>query len=143
MDQDHTQSQSQSPPTKEPAPRKHRKLNRSQHQLKRNAACLPCRRRRIKCDAAKPHCGSCVRSFQFLQRTNPDQERDERGVQCGYEEDEDGSDGNYQHQQAHVQGRVDGQAHGFMGQRIEDPRNAVRNLEAKVGECSYFERANE
>ena len=113
-------------PSKEaPAPRKHRKLNRSSHQLKRNAACIPCRRRRIKCDAAKPDCGSCVRSFQFLQRTNPDEERDRRGVTCFYEnEDEDG------------EGSDIGQGHAqqaFMGQRIEDPRNTVRKLEARVG----------
>jgi hypothetical protein len=115
-------------PSKEaPAARKHRKLNRSSHQLKRNAACIPCRRRRIKCDAAKPYCGSCVRSFQFLQRTNPDEERDRRGVTCFYEnEDEDGEGSDI----------GQGQGHGmpeFMGQRIEDPRNTVRKLEARVG----------
>jgi hypothetical protein len=66
-----------------------------------------------------------VRSFQFLQRTNPDEERDRRGVTCFYEnEDEDG------------EGSDIGQGHtqqAFMGQRIEDPRNTVRKLEARVG----------
>ena len=137
MNHDHSHSHSQSPPTKEPVPRKHRKLNRSQHQLKRNAACLPCRRRRIKCDAAKPHCGSCVRSFQFLQRTNPDETRDERGVQCFYEDDEEGSDGYRQQAHGRVDGQGQGHGQGFMGQRIEDPRNAVRSLEAKVGKHLY------
>lgn len=110
-----------------PLPRKHRKLNRSSHQLKRNAACIPCRRRRIKCDAAKPHCGSCIRSYQFLQRTNPDEERDRRGVGCFYE-DEEGSEG-----------QVDSRGvNEFMGQRIEHPRNTVRKLEARVGGSSFY-----
>jgi hypothetical protein len=30
-----------------------------------------------------------VRSFGFLQRTNPDQERDEGGVKCWYEDEEE------------------------------------------------------
>lgn len=58
-------------------------------QLRRNQACLPCRRRRIKCDAAKPHCSSCVRSHYFLKRTQPDEQRDARGVQCFYEAHEE------------------------------------------------------
>ena len=66
-----------------------------------------------------------MRSFQFLQRTNPDEERDRRGVTCFYEnEDEEESD------------IGQGQGHGmseFMGQRIEDPRNTVKKLEARVG----------
>ncbi|KDQ09047.1 hypothetical protein BOTBODRAFT_69421 [Botryobasidium botryosum FD-172 SS1] len=32
--------------------------------LKRNQACRECRRRKQKCDAAKPHCGSCVRHWR-------------------------------------------------------------------------------
>ncbi|KIR58997.1 hypothetical protein I314_04981 [Cryptococcus bacillisporus CA1873] len=64
-----------------------RKINRLQPHLKRNAACFPCRRRRIKCDAARPHCSSCVRSYHFLARTYPDAERDAHGVQCSYAED--------------------------------------------------------
>jgi hypothetical protein len=72
--------------------RKNRKIQRTLPQLKRNAACAPCRRRRIKCSGEKPACASCIRSFQFLARTQPDRERDEKGVQCIYEE-EDGSEG--------------------------------------------------
>ncbi|KAG8727105.1 hypothetical protein FRC12_022803, partial [Ceratobasidium sp. 428] len=30
--------------------------------LNRGAACLECRKRKLKCDAAKPHCGACVKS---------------------------------------------------------------------------------
>ena len=121
---DHPLPPTQDPRDHAPAPRKHRKLNRSAHQLKRNAACLPCRRRRIKCDGAKPQCGSCVRSIAFLQRTNPDEERDRKGVQCFYEDEEGESEG------PPPAPTVNGQ---FMGQRIEDPRNTVRKLEARVG----------
>lgn len=116
------QAQGQVP--KEPQARKHRKLNRSAPQLKRNAACLPCRRRRIKCDAAKPACGSCVRSFQFLARTNPDAERDRAGVQCYYEEDED-------EEESGGRGADDRVREGS-----GDPHATVRRLEAKVGESS-------
>lgn len=61
-----------------------RKLTRSGEQLKRNAACLPCRRRRIKCDAGKPHCSSCEKSYNFLRRSQPDDERDDGGIRCWY-----------------------------------------------------------
>ncbi|WVQ85870.1 hypothetical protein IAT38_008038 [Cryptococcus sp. DSM 104549] len=74
-------------PTPNPNPRKARKLNRVYPQLKRKAACLSCRTRRIKCDAGKPHCSSCVRSFNFIARTQPDPERDAKGVQCSYADD--------------------------------------------------------
>ncbi len=37
--------------------------------LPRNSACLQCRRRRIKCDAAKPQCGACLRSHAWAVRT--------------------------------------------------------------------------
>ncbi|BEI84335.1 hypothetical protein CcaverHIS002_0409390 [Cutaneotrichosporon cavernicola] len=87
-----------------------RKLNRSANQLHRNQACLTCRRRRIKCDAARPHCSSCVRSFRFLARTQPDPERDARGVQCVYENNEPEEP------------------------EPEDPRAAVAKLEARVAE---------
>ncbi|KAL5636278.1 hypothetical protein ACGC1H_004931, partial [Rhizoctonia solani] len=30
--------------------------------LNRGAACLECRKRKLKCDAAKPYCGACVKS---------------------------------------------------------------------------------
>jgi hypothetical protein len=66
-----------------------RKINRSNQQLKRYAACMPCRKRRIKCDAGKPHCSSCIRSFEFLKRTQPDEERDSMGIQCWYDGVED------------------------------------------------------
>ena len=73
-----------------------------------------------------------MRSFSFLQRTNPDEERDRRGVTCFYEnEDEDG------------EGSDIGQGQGipeFMGQRIEDPRNTVRKLEARVGMYYLIQR---
>ncbi|KAF9499743.1 hypothetical protein BDN71DRAFT_1441313 [Pleurotus eryngii] len=34
--------------------------------LRRNQACRSCRRRKLKCDAARPHCGTCVRQWQAL-----------------------------------------------------------------------------
>ncbi|WVN89075.1 uncharacterized protein L203_104291 [Cryptococcus depauperatus CBS 7841] len=61
-----------------------RKIIRSHDQLKRGQACAQCKKRRIKCDADRPHCSSCVRSYHFLARTCPDEERDGKGVQCDY-----------------------------------------------------------
>ncbi|OWZ54224.1 hypothetical protein C368_03363 [Cryptococcus neoformans 125.91] len=66
-----------------------RKLNRSGQQLKRNAACLPCRRRRIKCDAGRPHCSSCEKSYNFLKKTQPDDEKDDGGIRCWYDTEVD------------------------------------------------------
>lgn len=34
--------------------------------LRRNQACRSCRKRKLKCDAARPHCGTCVRHWQTL-----------------------------------------------------------------------------
>ena len=39
--------------------------------LKRNQACKACRKRKLKCDAVKPHCSTCVRSYKHLLRTSP------------------------------------------------------------------------
>ncbi|BEI93175.1 uncharacterized protein CcaverHIS019_0508030 [Cutaneotrichosporon cavernicola] len=39
--------------------------------LRRNQACLACRRRKLKCDAVRPHCSTCVRSYRHLLRTAP------------------------------------------------------------------------
>ncbi|WVQ75275.1 hypothetical protein IAR50_004888 [Cryptococcus sp. DSM 104548] len=64
-----------------------RRINRTAPSLRRNAACLPCRRRRIKCDAGKPFCSSCCKTYLFLKRTHPDAERDAAGVPCVYEPD--------------------------------------------------------
>lgn len=113
-----------------------RKVNRSQPQLKRNAACLPCRRRRIKCDATRPHCSSCVRSYHFLARTYPDTGRDARGVQCTYAED------------APDVGHNEQQSHGLRSQPAQptkrklseedgedgDPKGMIKRLEGKVAE---------
>ncbi|KAL7420837.1 hypothetical protein Q5752_004790 [Cryptotrichosporon argae] len=71
-----------------PKPKPPRTIHRSANQLQRNHACLECRRRRIKCDAGRPHCGSCVRSYNFQQRT--------RGVaemECVYEDEAEEGDG--------------------------------------------------
>ena len=101
------------PPTRPP-----RKLNRSANQLNRNQACLPCRRRRIKCDAARPHCSSCIRSYRFLARTQPNPERDAKGVQCVYEDsgDLEGDDSEFN-----------------LSRTSEDPRASVHRLEARIG----------
>ncbi|TFK57178.1 hypothetical protein OE88DRAFT_1650795 [Heliocybe sulcata] len=34
--------------------------------LRRNQACLSCRKRKLKCDAARPHCGTCYKNWQAL-----------------------------------------------------------------------------
>ncbi|KAL0951067.1 hypothetical protein HGRIS_007805 [Hohenbuehelia grisea] len=34
--------------------------------LRRNQACRSCRKRKLKCDAARPHCGTCVKQWQAL-----------------------------------------------------------------------------
>ncbi|KAJ6610076.1 hypothetical protein B0H10DRAFT_2061972 [Mycena sp. CBHHK59/15] len=34
--------------------------------LRRNQACRSCRKRKLKCDAARPHCGTCVKQHQAL-----------------------------------------------------------------------------
>ncbi|WVQ75983.1 hypothetical protein IAR50_005619 [Cryptococcus sp. DSM 104548] len=76
-------------PTKPSAnPPKGRKIVRGE-QLKRNTACLNCRRRRIRCDAGKPHCASCLRSAQYLARTQPNERHT---IQCHYENGSDCSD---------------------------------------------------
>ncbi|TYJ54810.1 hypothetical protein B9479_004481 [Cryptococcus floricola] len=67
-------------------------LHRTHGQLKRNAACQECRRRRVKCDAARPTCQSCIRSYHFLSRTYPDAERDAKGVQCHYGDEDSNPD---------------------------------------------------
>lgn len=111
-----------------------RKLNRSNNQLKRNSACIPCRRRRIKCDAGKPHCSSCIRSFHFLERTQPDQERDEAGVQCWYDEEGDG----HEEEEPLPKGRKrSAVSNGIVHVEEEeaDAQEAIRKLEARVGEC--------
>lgn len=116
-------------PQKDAQPRKHRKLNRSAHQLKRNAACIPCRRRRIKCDAGRPHCASCTRSFHFLQRTNPDAERDSAGIQCFYEDDDEDGAGAGEDQSSQSLQQT-GAA------RAQDKETTVKKLEARVGEST-------
>ncbi|RSH86973.1 hypothetical protein EHS25_003461 [Saitozyma podzolica] len=110
------------------ASHKGRKLNRSANQLKRNAACLPCRRRRIKCDAVKPHCTSCVRNYHYLKRTQPDDERDGRGVQCNYEECDSESEG------LDFARPVVGKRKEGAGSESVEPPEAVHRLEARVAE---------
>ncbi|KIY47052.1 hypothetical protein FISHEDRAFT_46184 [Fistulina hepatica ATCC 64428] len=36
--------------------------------LRRNQACRECRKRKLKCDAARPHCGTCVKHWQAMVR---------------------------------------------------------------------------
>ncbi|KAJ7293658.1 hypothetical protein C8J57DRAFT_1269605 [Mycena rebaudengoi] len=40
--------------------------NSSRPALRRNQACRTCRKRKLKCDAARPHCGTCVKQHQAL-----------------------------------------------------------------------------
>ncbi|RXK41931.1 hypothetical protein M231_00652 [Tremella mesenterica] len=123
MPPDRLQQSGDASTSRDPSSSSHRqrKLNRTLPQLKRNAACIPCRRRRIKCDAAKPHCSSCLRNFRFLSRTQPDKERDEAGVQCYYDE---GDEEDYGPNGKQREGEGEG----------EDPREAVRRLEARVAQ---------
>ncbi|KAH8102434.1 hypothetical protein BXZ70DRAFT_928561 [Cristinia sonorae] len=39
--------------------------------LRRNQACLSCRKRKLKCDAARPHCTTCVKAWQALISVPP------------------------------------------------------------------------
>ncbi|KAH9950496.1 hypothetical protein B0H21DRAFT_537444 [Amylocystis lapponica] len=39
--------------------------------LRRNQACLACRKRKLKCDAARPHCGTCFKQWQALISVPP------------------------------------------------------------------------
>ncbi|KAI0691334.1 hypothetical protein BC835DRAFT_122452 [Cytidiella melzeri] len=39
--------------------------------LRRNQACLSCRKRKLKCDAARPHCGTCSKQWQALISVPP------------------------------------------------------------------------
>ncbi|KAJ3737131.1 hypothetical protein DFJ43DRAFT_1135853 [Lentinula guzmanii] len=38
--------------------------SQSRPALRRNQACRSCRRRKLKCDAARPHCGTCVKQHE-------------------------------------------------------------------------------
>ncbi|KAF7966072.1 hypothetical protein HWV62_40230 [Athelia sp. TMB] len=38
----------------------------SRPSLRRNQACRSCRKRKLKCDASRPHCGTCVKQWQAL-----------------------------------------------------------------------------
>ncbi|KAF9569661.1 hypothetical protein CPC08DRAFT_652540 [Agrocybe pediades] len=40
--------------------------NATRPALRRNQACRSCRKRKLKCDAARPHCGTCVKQWQAL-----------------------------------------------------------------------------
>ncbi|KAJ7597133.1 hypothetical protein C8J56DRAFT_1159103 [Mycena floridula] len=40
--------------------------NSARPALRRNQACRSCRKRKLKCDAARPHCGTCVKQWQAL-----------------------------------------------------------------------------
>ncbi|KIL70738.1 hypothetical protein M378DRAFT_155674 [Amanita muscaria Koide BX008] len=40
--------------------------NPSRPALRRNQACRSCRKRKLKCDAARPHCSTCVKQWQAL-----------------------------------------------------------------------------
>lgn len=65
---------------------KGRHLRRGE-QLRRNAACSQCRKRRTRCDAARPHCGSCVRHHAYLQKTQPAAYPAESTVMCCYDDE--------------------------------------------------------
>ncbi|WRT70814.1 uncharacterized protein IL334_007813 [Kwoniella shivajii] len=134
-------------PTTTSAPKpKQRKLNRTLPQLKRNAACLPCRRRRIKCDAGKPHCSSCVRSYHFLARTQPDDSRDSKGVQCSYEDDGDDGEDDHGHPpqvnhsaptESTISNNLPDLPRGTKRKEAgfnQDPKEVIKKLEQKVAE---------
>ncbi|KAG8988674.1 hypothetical protein FRB93_004009 [Tulasnella sp. JGI-2019a] len=43
--------------------------NYGKRSLKKNQACLQCRKGKMKCDAAQPQCTNCVRAWQLIQET--------------------------------------------------------------------------
>ena len=102
--------------------RKHRRLNRSVPQLKRNAACTPCRTRKIRCDGVKPFCGACVRSFNYFARIQPDHERYQAGIQCVYDQ----QDGSPLGEEREMSERQDTEE--------VDMEGKVKSLERQVGE---------
>lgn len=67
-------------------------------------------------DLVDTSCSSCIRSYQFLARTQPDPIRDAQGVQCFYDDE---------NEEEHTPKRK--------AEEI-DPRLTVHQLEAKVGE---------
>ncbi|KAK8850622.1 hypothetical protein IAR55_004541 [Kwoniella newhampshirensis] len=121
-------------PQESQQPLKQRKLNRSLPQLKRNAACLPCRRRRIKCDAGKPHCSSCVRSYHFLARKHPDEERDAKGVQCFYDDDGVVGDDDEMVEDDHDFPSVPKRGAKRKDNEQEDSQQVIQRLEMKIAE---------
>ncbi|ODN76129.1 hypothetical protein L202_06057 [Cryptococcus amylolentus CBS 6039] len=92
-------------------PPKGRKIIRG-IQLKRGSACNACRRRRVKCDGGKPHCASCVRSLQYLERIHPG---DRHTIQCHYTHDWDNEDDGHSSQGEETDPRPRG------GVDIEEP----------------------
>jgi hypothetical protein len=130
------QSQSQSA-------RRNRKIQRTLPQLKRNAACVQCRTRRVKCNGAKPHCSSCERSFQFLARTQPDRTRDEKGVLCVYEDGEDDDESDAEPLDDTLVNRPDKRK--LSSQSVDagnssevDISGTVRRLEAQARTCGDY-----
>ncbi|ODO02088.1 hypothetical protein L198_02819 [Cryptococcus wingfieldii CBS 7118] len=102
-------------------PPKGRKIIRG-IQLKRGSACDACRRRRVRCDAGKPHCASCVRSLQYLERIHPG---DPHTIQCHYAHDWDTEDDGHSSQGEETDPRPRG------GVDIEEPA-PVHNTEGSL-----------
>ncbi|KAJ7103426.1 hypothetical protein B0H15DRAFT_812191 [Mycena belliarum] len=54
--------------------------------LKRNQACHQCRRRKLKCDAKRPTCSTCIRSHAHALTHAPPQSQLPRGPECTFDE---------------------------------------------------------
>ncbi|ODO05891.1 hypothetical protein I350_04952 [Cryptococcus amylolentus CBS 6273] len=114
----------------------HKTLHRTQGQLKRNAACHECRRRRVKCDAARPTCQSCIRSYHFLSRTYPDAERDAKGVQCHYGDEDHNTDRQEPIIPPRPPKRKAGTAKGEAEQKIKMLEDKVAQLQKALEQAS-------
>ncbi|CED85511.1 Zn(2)-C6 fungal-type DNA-binding domain [Phaffia rhodozyma] len=55
--------------------------------LRRNQACLSCRKRKLKCDAVRPTCGTCVRSHNYAFLHNKNKQIPSAMPSCIYEEE--------------------------------------------------------
>ncbi|KAJ3823349.1 hypothetical protein F5880DRAFT_1482381 [Lentinula raphanica] len=47
-------------------PRRTTGTSHSKPALRRNQACISCRKRKLRCDATRPHCGACVKHWEAI-----------------------------------------------------------------------------
>ena len=79
-------------------------------------------------------CSSCVRSFHFLARTQPDAERDAKGITCYYQ-------GEYEDGEGEGEERWEQEEPEVPKQKVEEPDQAqarIQQLELQVGESIAY-----